>query len=150
MLENGYINLGGLAREKFGIEDVFLLGFSTYQGKVTAGDAWGGLEKKMNLPKALAGSCEEYFHQVSLKMKTDRFLLDFSSLDKKSILNQKLPHRAVGVVYDPIHESKGNYVPTQITKRYDSMIFVDQTTALESLPATFVLEKFPETWPTGQ
>lgn len=149
MLENGYINLGGLAREKFGVEDVFLLGLSTYQGKVTASYAWDGEEKRMDLPKAQTGSYEEYLHQASLNMKSDRLLVQFDSIEKNSFLNRKLPHRAVGVVYDS-HESRGNYVPTQLAKRYDALIFVDKTTALESLPATFVHEKFPETWPLGQ
>lgn len=150
MLENGYINLGGLAREKFGVEDVFLLGFSTYQGKVTASHAWDGEEKIMDLPKARAGSYEDYLHQASINMKSNRLLLQLDSIDKNSFLNRKFPHRAVGVVYDKAHESKSNYVPTQLAKRYDGLIFVNQTTALESLPATFVHEKFPETWPAGQ
>ncbi|MDD4974912.1 MAG: erythromycin esterase family protein [Bacteriovorax sp.] len=149
MVDNGYLNLGGLARERFGIENVFLLGLSTYQGEVTAGSAWGGPEKKMNLPKAHAGSYEDYFHQAALNMKTNQFLTTFDKLDKNSSLYRKLGHRAVGVVYDPAHESRGNYVPTQMAKRYDGLIFVDQTTAVKSLPTSFTMEEFPETWPQG-
>lgn len=150
MSENGYINLGGLARERFGAEDVYLLGFSSYQGEVTAGSAWGGPEKQMKLPKAHAGTYEDYFHQAALNMKAAQFLTTFDKLDKHSSLYRKLGHRAVGVVYDPSHESRSNYVPTQLAKRYDGLIFVDQTTALKSLPSTFVVEEFPETWPLGQ
>ena len=150
MSENGYINLGGLARERFGIEDVFLLGFSSYQGEVTAGSSWGGPEKKMNLPKAHAGTYEDYFHQAALNMKTRQFLTSFDKLDEHSSLFRKLGHRAVGVVYDPDHESRSNYVPTQMAKRYDGLIFVDETTAVKSLPSTFALEEIPETWPLGQ
>ena len=150
MLENGYINLGGLAREKFGMENVFLLGFSTFQGTVTAGHAWGGEEIKMNLPKAQVGSYEEYLHQASVNLKSNKLLIDLKSVGKNSFLNRKLPHRAVGVVYDPDHESKGNYVPTELAKRYDGLMFVDQSTALGSLSATYVREKLPETWPAGQ
>ncbi|MDO9182419.1 MAG: erythromycin esterase family protein, partial [Bacteriovorax sp.] len=150
MLNNGYINLGGLARERFGIENVFLLGFGTYQGHVTAGSAWNGVEKSMTVPKAPSGTYEDYFHQASLNMKTNQFLTLFSDLDKHSALYRTLGHRAIGVVYDPAHESHGNYVPTQMAKRYDGMIFVDQTNALKSISTTFGLEEFPETWPNGQ
>ena len=150
MLENGYINLGGLARERFGIDNVYLLGFSSYQGKVTAASAWDGVEKKMDLPEAIKGSYEDYFHQASNNLKSNQFITSFENLDNNSMLNRKLGHRAVGVVYDPKHESKGNYVPTKMAKRYDGLIFVDQTTAIKSLPSTFSLGEFPDTWPQGQ
>jgi len=39
MASRGEINLGQLARERFG-EDVFLLGFTTYSGEVTAASEW--------------------------------------------------------------------------------------------------------------
>lgn len=150
MLENDYINLGGLARERFGIENVYLLGFGTYQGEVTAGSAWGGDEKKMVLPKAHPGSYEDYFHQASMNMSTNQFLTTFDQLKKDSALYKKLGHRAVGVVYDPANESRSNYVPTEMARRYDGFIFVDKTTALTSIPTTIDVEEFPETWPLGQ
>lgn len=111
-----------------------------------------GLVSKDDILYFISGEITQIaqLHQASLNMNTDRFLLNFDSLNKNSFFNRKLPHRAVGVVYDPKHESKGNYVPTQIAKRYDGLIFIGQTTALESLPATYVHEKFPETWPSGQ
>ena len=150
MLDNGYINLGGLARERYGVDNVFLLGFGSYQGDVTAGSAWGGEIKKMNLPKGRPGTYEDYFHQASQNMNSNQFLTTFDTLDKNTSLNRKLGHRAVGVVYDPAHESHGNYVPTQMAKRYNGMIFVDRTTALKAIPTTFSVEEFPETWPQGQ
>ncbi|RPJ69911.1 MAG: erythromycin esterase, partial [Alphaproteobacteria bacterium] len=79
MLDNGYINLGGLARERFGMENVYLLGFSSYQGEVTAGSAWGGAEKKMSLPKAKIGTYEDYFHQASINMNAAQFLTTFDN-----------------------------------------------------------------------
>lgn len=150
MLNNGNINLGGLAREKFGINNVYLLGFSSYQGEVTAGNAWGGEDKKMNLPKALEGSYEHYFHKASLNMKASQFLTTFEKIDKQSSLNRKLGHRAVGVVYDPYHEEHSNYVLTEMAKRYDGLIFIDRTSALKPISSTFTVEEFPETWPSGQ
>lgn len=150
MLDNGYVNLGGLARERYGADDVFLLGFSTYQGEVVAGSSWGSDEKVNNLPPARHGTYEDYFHQASVNMNAAQFLTTFDKLDNQSTLNRKLGHRAVGVVYDPDHESRGNYVPTQMCKRYDGIIYVDNTHAVTSLNATVSKDEFPETWPVGQ
>ncbi len=150
MVDNGYLNLGGLAREKYGIENVFLLGFGTNEGEVTAGHTWGGVETKMKLPPAPKGTYENYFHQAAQNMNSNQFLTTFDTLDKESSLYRKLGHRAVGVVYDPDHESRGNYVPTHLAKRYDAFLFVDKTNALKPIPSTFVVEEFPETWPMGQ
>jgi putative phosphoribosyl transferase len=150
MLDSGYVNLGGLARERYGLENVYLLGFSSYHGSVTAGKAWGGKEEKMFLPKAQKGSYEDYFHQAAMNMHADKLLMRFDKLNKDSNLYKKLGHRAVGVVYDPAHESRGNYVPTKMADRYDAMIFIDETTAVEPLATVFTAEEFPETWPEGQ
>jgi erythromycin esterase-like protein len=60
-----------------------------------------------------------------------------------------LGHRAVGVVYDPQHERRGNYVPTELSKRYDAFVFVDKSHAIKSLEALFERGVFPETWPSG-
>lgn len=149
MADQGHINIGGLARERFGIENVFLMGFSTYEGEVTAGSAWGGEQKTMKLPKGKPGSYEDYFHQAALNLKTHQMAIRLNQLDKHSALHRRLGHRAVGVVYDPNHEARGNYVPTEMAKRYDGMIFVDKTTALKSLSDSFVFEEFPETYPGG-
>jgi erythromycin esterase-like protein len=149
MLENGYLNLGGLARERFGVENVFLLGMSTYQGEVTAGSSWGGIEKRQKLPKAKDGTYED-FHQASVNMNAKQFLTEFKQLDKSAFLNGKLEHRAIGMVYNPNHESHSNYIPTQMAKRYDGIIFIDQTSALKSLPTIFAVDEFPDSWPQGQ
>lgn len=150
MLESGYINLGGLARERFGMEQVYLTGFSSYQGEVTAGKAWGAPFKKMTLPKARAGSIEDYFHKSAINLKAVQLLTDFRNVHKDSALHRVFGHRAVGVVYDPNHESHGNYVPTSLAKRYDAMIFVDRTSAINPLSDIAAAGEFPETYPLGQ
>lgn len=150
MLEQGYINLGGLARERFGMEHVYLLGMSSYQGEVIAGKAWGATQEKMKLPKAQAGTYEEFFHKASQSMNSNSILTQLRSLPKESSLYRRLGHRAVGVVYDPKHESRSQYVPTVMAKRYDAMIFINETTALKPIETTFSRGEFPETYPSGQ
>ncbi len=149
MKDAGYVNLGGLARQSYGDENVALIGFGTYHGEVLAGSGWGRPEQAMPLPAAREDSYEYHFHQAAKKHKLNQFYLLLE--DKThSPFAHRLGHRGIGVVYDPRQESRGNYVPTELSKRYDAFIFVDKTHALKSLHAVFVRGEFPETWPSGQ
>lgn len=149
MKDEGYVNLGGLARQSYGEENVALIGFGIYQGQVLAGSGWGRPEQAMPLPEAREVSYEYHFHQIAKKHNLNQFYLLLE--DKThSPFAHRLGHRAVGVVYDPRQESRGNYVPTELSKRYDAFIFVDKTHALKSLHTVFVRGEFPETWPSGQ
>ncbi len=150
MLNDGYINLGGIARETFGVENVYLLGFSSYRGEVTAGAAWGADVETMTLPEAKEGSWEDHFHKVSEKLQSDKIFLNLRQADKPGLFHEKLGHRAVGVVYNPRLEKYGsNYVPTKIAQRYDGLVFIDTTSALRPLSTTFIVGEFPETYPEG-
>jgi erythromycin esterase-like protein/predicted phosphoribosyltransferase/pimeloyl-ACP methyl ester carboxylesterase len=151
MLENDYINLGGLAREKFGRENVYLVGFGSYEGEVTAGPSWGAQEQTMKLPQAPLGTYEAYFHKAALELNSHLLITRLNSLDANSPLYRRLGHRAVGVVYDPAHETKRNrnYVPTELGHRYDAFMFVDKSSAIKPLATVLVENQFPETWPSG-
>jgi erythromycin esterase-like protein len=153
MLENDYINLGGLAREKFGRENINLVGFGTYEGQVTASTAWGAEDQAMNLPQAPSGTYESYFHKAAIEMESPAIITRLSGLETNSPLHRRLGHRAVGVVYDPSMESRKNrnYVPTELAHRYDSFVFVDQTKALKALSVPHFEDRaeLPETWPSG-
>lgn len=145
----GYVNIGGLARQSYGDDNVALVGFGTYEGEVLAGLAWGGAEQVMSLPPAQTGSYEHAFHQVALRKNVGQFYVLLEDRSQTPFA-QRLGHRAVGVVYDHRHELRGNYVPTELSRRYDAFMFVDKTHALKSLHAIFLRGDFPETWPTGQ
>ena len=149
MKEAGYVNLGGLARQSYGDENVALVGFGTYEGEVLAGSGWGRPEQIMPLPAAQKESFEYHFHKVATKKNLTQFYL---LLEKNpgSPFAQRFGHRAVGVVFDPQQERRGNYVPTELSNRYDAFVFIDQTSALKSLHTIYVRGEFPETWPTGQ
>ncbi|MFN2527067.1 MAG: erythromycin esterase family protein [Actinomycetota bacterium] len=66
----GELNLGQLARERFG-DDAFLIGFTTYTGSVTAASEWDGPAEKKNVRPALPESYEAFFHE----QERGRFLL---------------------------------------------------------------------------
>jgi len=151
MAETGYINLGGLARETYGKENVCLVGFGTYEGEVLAGRAWGSPEEVMEVAPARAGdSYEHYFHQAAGELGEKQFALKFDKESRK-ILGRRLGQRAIGVVYQPYYErTGGNYVPTVLSERYDAFVYVDRTRALNSLKTQLGHGLFPETWPIGQ
>ncbi|HSU79112.1 MAG TPA: erythromycin esterase family protein [Candidatus Angelobacter sp.] len=127
MEADGEVNVGQLVREHFGEKNVFIVGFSSYQGTVIASQAWGDPFKVMVVPPAAAESWETLFHQAK---PTDQYII----FKKEDLPFQLIKgHRAIGVVYEPRYEKFGNYVQTNLAKRYNAFIFHDQTNALHPL-----------------
>ncbi len=129
MAHNGVFNIGHLTRRHFGQNNIFLIGFGTYQGTVNAGARWGDAMKVMQIPQAFEGSIEKLFRQVS----ENNFYLIFNPQLRNNIhLSNRIPHRAIGVTYNPMNE-QGNYVPSVLSQRYDAFIFIPKTKALKLL-----------------
>jgi len=149
MVRSGYTNLGGLARQSMGADRVALVGFGTYSGRVVASNAWGGKEQVLTIPDAPAGSWDAYFHEALKIRGWKQGYLIFDAKDQDGPFAEVFGQRAIGVVYQPNRDSRGNSVPTSLSRRYDAFIFVDQTTALHSLHAIHETGRFPETWPRG-
>lgn len=124
----GMVNVGQLAREQWGDDDVVLVGFGSYQGSVIAGEGWGAPMQRMPVPPARAGSWEALLHTAG---SHDRLLI-FGE-DEPEAMREPRGHRAIGVVYNPAHERYGNYVPTVLPLRYDAFLYLDQTRALQPL-----------------
>ena len=149
MISHGHINIGGLAREEWGRENVSLVGFGTYQGQVIASHAWAGPIEVMPVPPAKPGSIEAAMHACAIEMGDPNFLLMLDEETKQTALADVLGHRAIGVVYDPSQERRGNYVPTSLAERYDAFLYLDFTKALSPLEFQPVRQEMPETYPTG-
>lgn len=128
MAEYGMVNIGQLLREKHGRDNVFIVGFGTYEGDVLAGREWGAERQVMKIPRALEGSIEQMLSNVEL----DSFILRLDENSDNKTLMQIFGHRAKGVVYNPQADS-GNYVATVLPLRYDAFIFIKRTTALNPL-----------------
>ncbi|ARS36197.1 erythromycin esterase family protein [Pontibacter actiniarum] len=143
MADDGMFNIGQLAREKYGRENVKLVGFGSYQGTVIAGRSWGAPMQKMDVPPAVEGSWEEMLHNISTD---DKIIL---SADLKNVpeLQQRIGHRAIGVVYDPKYEMFGNYVPTVIPERYDAFLYFEETEAVHPLRMKNRGGKEPDLYP---
>jgi len=143
MVKSGDINIGQLVREQKGEEDTALVGFGSYSGWVIAGDNWGSAMQRKMLPEAKPGSVEYLLHQESEENR----LLIFNRDGESDRFSNKMPHRAIGVVYNPAYERHGNYVPSKLSSRYDAFIYLDKTKALHPLHVHPNEHKVPETYP---
>lgn len=160
------INLGQLVREKKGVENTVLVGFSTYSGTVIAAPEWGKEMQMMNVPSAIEGSWDHILHNLECyqydKKQLDKLIifdqgsqtskngsLDYIDVSQSDDKNRG--QRAIGVVYNPSYERYGNYVPTILSSRYDALLFIDNTRALSPLHIKQSDDKdLPETFPTGE
>lgn len=123
MHNQGLLNIGQLLREKHGQDNVFILGFGTYQGTVLASFAWQEEGRVLFIPTAQENSWESYLAQKKL----DDFFILFEEED-----DYVFGHRAKGVVYNPAND-RFNYVESHLNKRYDAFVFIKHTNALELL-----------------
>jgi len=144
MARAGMINIGQLAREHYGETNVYLAGFGSYQGTVIAGDEWGAPMQEMEVPPAKKRSVEALLHEEPCG---NCYIL-FRE-ETNSIYFSGVAHRAIGVVYNPAWEKRGNYVPSVLSRRYNAFIYLDKTTALHPLHLTPAGEQVPETYPFG-
>jgi len=145
MKRQGMINIGQLAREEYRDDKVYLIGFASHSGTVIAGDEWGAPMEEFEVPTARVGSIEDILHKESA---SDRYIL-FSEGIPEKIYETEVYHRAIGVVYHPGSEKLGNYVPSVLSRRYDALLFLDETSALHPLHMHPHKEKTPETYPFG-
>jgi erythromycin esterase len=148
MEEEGYVNLGGLARRLYGESEVGLIGMGTWTGRTLAASTWGGREQSVALPPAPHGTLEACFHEaLRIRKMKQGFVIPGPA--EREALSEVIGHRAVGVVAPPHQEGRSTYVPTSFSRRYDAFIFIDETTALNSLHAPVGTGLFPGTWPAG-
>jgi erythromycin esterase-like protein len=129
MAAAGMVNVGQLLRERHGADDVVLVGFGGHRGSVIAGPAWGEQMRRMDVPPARAGSLEALLHDAV----GEDALFVVPRAERPEWLDRRLDHRAIGVVYQPQRERRGNYVPTVVGERYDAFLYIDNTSALRPL-----------------
>jgi erythromycin esterase-like protein len=129
MAAAGMTNVGQLLRERYGGDDVVLVGFGSYAGGVIAATAWGAQMQRMPVPAARAGSLEDLLHAA---VGEDALFVGPRG-QRPAWLDRRLDHRAIGVVYRPEREKWGNYVPTVVGDRYDVFLYLERTTPLQPL-----------------
>lgn len=144
MARSGMVNIGQLARDHYGEGNVYLAGFGSYEGTVIAGEEWGAPMQEMTVPPARKGSIEALLHEEPCG--NCYILLD---AETNSIYFSGIAHRAIGVVYNPGWEKRGNYVPSVMARRYNAFLYLDKTSALHPLHLAAAGEQVPETYPFG-
>jgi erythromycin esterase-like protein len=145
MGQRGELNLGQLAREKYG-QDAVLVGFTTHHGTVTAASDWDGPTERKRVRPALAGSYEAMFHELGIA----RFLLTWRAGDGVAEgLRGPWLQRAIGVIYRPETERMSHYYRARLPDQFDAVLHFDVTRAVEPLEVTADWEagEVPETFP---
>lgn len=145
MADEGMYNIGELARMNHQEEGVVLVGFGSYKGTVVAGNSWNTEMKYMDMPPARKGSWEYLLHRADVNNK----LLIMNDFMNDIFMENHIGHRAIGVVYNPVYEQYGNYVPTILPMRYDAFIYIDETNAVHPLHIKPDGHQVPETYPFG-
>jgi erythromycin esterase-like protein len=149
MRDQGEINVGQLIRERYGREAV-LIGFSTYEGTMTAASEWDGPVERKRVRRALPGSYEALFHEIALKSDPN-FMVTWDDPDVLTLLSERRLERAIGVIYKPETERLSHYFYATLPAQFDALLHFDKTHAVDPLDAdpTWKDEEPPETFPTG-
>ena len=145
MGERGELNLGQLLRERHGA-DARSIGFTTFDGTVTAASAWDAAGGRKVVRPALAGSIESLLHDVG----QPQFVMDLHD-ERLAGFATPLLERAIGVIYRPQTERQSHYFQARVTDQFDALIHVDRSTALVPLEPSphWYHEEVPETYPSG-
>jgi protein-L-isoaspartate(D-aspartate) O-methyltransferase len=149
-IARGELNMGQLAKEKFG-EQARNIGFGTHGGTVAAADDWDGpMEVKRVNP-----SMPESYERLSHDSGVSRFLLDLREGQNRQVAGKLMePHleRFIGVIYRPETERWSHYSQAILPDQFDGWVWFDETKAVTPLPG----EERPgekasadETWPFG-
>ncbi|GAB3428299.1 erythromycin esterase family protein [Massilia solisilvae] len=147
MGDAGEWNVGELVRGAYG-DDARLIGFSTYDGWVTAASEWDGPAERKRVRPGMPDSYEEVLHRVGMP----RFFLalNTSGRARDALMKSRL-ERAIGVIYLPRTERQSHYFSAEMPRQFDAVIHIDTTTAVQPLDPTsgWHTGEPPETYPEG-
>ncbi len=146
-MSRGEINIGQLAKERFG-DQARLIGFGTHSGTVAAADDWDEPMRVKRVRPSLPGSHERMSHDSGIP----RFLLDLreGEMEERVIdaLAEPRLERFIGVIYRPETERWSHYSEAILPRQFDAWVWFDETRAVTPLQG----EQRPgeeETYPFG-
>ncbi|KAF0973399.1 hypothetical protein FDP41_008103 [Naegleria fowleri] len=163
------INIGRLCRENFPLQKVYIIGFSTYTGSVTAADNWNEDPQYKKVNPGMKGSIEELCFRATQHQGVDNFLLLFRDnsataassatgasdivIDKELVeaLAKTREERAIGVIYRPHTERASHYFGAKVSKQFDALIHFNVTRAVHPLDTQheWAKKELEETYPFG-
>jgi erythromycin esterase-like protein len=140
----GEINVGQLVRERYPDQSMSI-GFTTFEGTVTAASDWDAPAERKRVRPGLAGGVEEILHRTGLH----KFMLHWKP--ELSAFRAPLLERAIGVIYRPETERGSHYFHARVADQFDVLIHIDRTTAVEPLERTapWTTTEAPETYPSA-
>ena len=144
-------NVGQLVRERHP-STTFGIGFSTYEGTVTAAADWDAPARRRRVRPGLAGSYEDLFHEASRIAESDLLLDLRGAAGSLDVLAAPRLQRAIGVIYKPETERFSHYFHAILSRQFDAMLHLDRTEALTPLdpdPGYEEPDEMAETWPFG-
>jgi erythromycin esterase-like protein len=143
----GEWNVGQLVRERFGSDKAFLIGFSTYEGTVTAASAWDGPAERKRVRPGMKNSYEKLFHEVGLP----NYWLNLRDKNVREAIEEQLLERAIGVIYQPRTERMSHYFHANIARQFDALLHFDVTNAVRPLEieSDWEHEESPQTYPSA-
>ncbi|HEU0023565.1 MAG TPA: erythromycin esterase family protein [Thermoleophilaceae bacterium] len=143
----GELNIGQLARERHG-GAAMLIGFTTYDGTVSAASNWDAPVERKRVRPALQESYEALFHHAGIPA----FWLPLGEYGPAAApLSEPRLERAIGVIYRPETERASHYFAASLAGQFDAVIHIDRTRAVEPLERTVAWQRGepPETYPTA-
>ena len=151
----GECNLGQLVRQRYGAATC-LVGFTTYQGWVSAASDWGGPAERKQVRPALAGSVEALLHDAAVgnvaRNAVGNFMLALAApgAARDALLEERL-ERAIGVLYLPRTERRSHYFSARLAEQFDAVIHFDASDAVQPLEPSSLWDtgEAPETYPIG-
>ncbi|HKO57650.1 MAG TPA: erythromycin esterase family protein [Thermoanaerobaculia bacterium] len=146
MGRGGELNVGQLMRERHG-DEARLIGFTTYDGTVTAANDWDGPAERMQVRPGMRGSYEALFHEAG----GDFWLPLRGNAAAAAALREERLERAIGVIYASRTERMSHYFHASLPLQFDAVIHYDRTRAVEPLerwPLEHTAEP-PETYPSA-
>jgi erythromycin esterase-like protein len=121
-------SVGEILKSALGDTGVFLTGFGTYSGTVTASRTWGGGAETIGLAPAEPGSWDDILHNLG---NNNKYILFSETRNNVTLQNKWIYMRSLGVLYLPFQRSGASQsIPA---KRYDAFIFIDHSSALRPL-----------------
>lgn len=131
MVDDGMLNIGQLARERYDPADVVAVGFACGYGEVVAAPRRCDPLETMTVPPPRPESVEA----LLLRARLRHALFVFEDDPTADWSTARRVQRAIGVVYDPDTEN-GNWIPTKLAERYDALCWFTRTSPVQPLGVT--------------
>lgn len=147
------INIGQLCRERYGRDNVAIIGCGTHTGTVAAAHEWDEDMEVVDVNPSRPDSWEYIAHATGIP----RFVLDlrpgYASVDLRKAFEQERPRleRFIGVIYRPDTERISHYSQAYLHDQLDAYVWFDESSAVNSLEKVqpFTPLGKEETYPFG-